>query len=503
MANPSITFNIGEGGLGQPADGNDHISGAVFYGSTLPSGFTSGDRIKKVFSLEEAEALGIDGDYSDGTAATGAGFTVTAVGADGDTIQVKVAEVYSTIDLGTYIKVAADTTVSQVGDGIALVINAGTTEHGYSAVNTTGAIVVTAPKRMGAYQNSASVTTVITGTATVGTVTNFSGGAGSIFAVWHYHVSEFFRVNPQGVLYIGVYAVDTDYSPIKDVQDFAEGQIRQLLLYDGTTAFSTSHVTAMNTVCDTLYSENQPLVVIYNPNINGTATLAGLPNLNGLDSEMVSVSIGQDLTGVGNFLYKTVATSIGCGGTVLGSESKSLVSENIAWTGQNNIVNGDEYNKLGFSNGVTYLATPASALNTLTTYKYIYCTKYGADYPGSFFNNDLTCIASTSDFARIRNNRTMQKAVRNVRTALLPFLASPIEVQSDGTLTQDVIQRFKALCESTLDQMRSASEISQRAVTIDPTQDILSTNTLTIGVKIIPIGSAEQIVVNIGFATTI
>ena len=125
--NPSINFNISSQGLGQPADGNDHISGAIFYGSTLPSGFTSSDRIKKVYSITEAEDLGIDSDYSDGTAATGAGFTVTAVGADGDTIEVKAAEVYSTVSLGTYIKVAADTTVTQVAAGIAAAINAKTT----------------------------------------------------------------------------------------------------------------------------------------------------------------------------------------------------------------------------------------------------------------------------------------------------------------------------------------------------------------------------------------
>jgi len=58
---PSITFNRGQGGLGRPLPGNDHISGLIFYflDANLPSGFAADDRIKKVFSLEEAEALGI------------------------------------------------------------------------------------------------------------------------------------------------------------------------------------------------------------------------------------------------------------------------------------------------------------------------------------------------------------------------------------------------------------------------------------------------------------
>lgn len=501
--NPSIVFSVGTSGLGQPADGNDHLSGMIFYGSTLPSGFSSSNRIQKFFSLQQAEDLGIDGDYSDGTGATGAGFTVTAIGAVGDTIAVSVAEVYGTVALGTYTKVSGDTTVTLVATGITNAINAGTTDHGYVAANTAGVLTITAPKRMGKFLNTTTVTTVITGTMTVGTSTNWSSGAGSIFAVWHYHVSEFFRMNPQGVLWIGVYAYNALFSEIKTVQDFAEGQIRQMMLYVNGTAFGTTDVTAQQTVCDTLYGESQPLVVVYNPDVTTIATVAALPNLNALDSECVSVNIGQDLTGMGNFLYQTVGGSIGSGGTELGAISSALVSVNIAWTGQFNVASGTEFDKLQFSNGVAYIGTPVSALNTLTTYKYNYLKKFDKAYPGSFFNLDLTSTASTSDFARIRNNRTMQKATRQIRIALLPYLNSPIEINPDGTLTQDVISQFKALCESALDRMKSNGEISQRQVSIDGTQDILSTNTLNIGIAIIPIGSAENIVVNIGFTTAL
>jgi hypothetical protein len=503
MALPTISFNIGTSGLGQPADGNDHISGMLLCGSSYPSGFSSGDPIQLVYSLQEAEDLGIDDDYSDGTAAAGGGFTVTAVGADGDTIEVKVAEVYETISLGTYTKVAGDTTVTLVGEGIEAAINAGTSEHGYSAVNTTGAIVITAPKRMGAYLNSDGVSTVIVGTITVGTPVTFSGGAGSRFAVYHYHVSEFFRMNPQGVLYIGIFAYAAAFTAIKTIQNFAEGQIRQMMVYQTGTVFAGAQVTAIQAVCDTLQSENQPLVVIYNPDITSFATVAALNvNLNTLDSEMVSVNIGMDLTGDGNFLYQTVTGAVNSGGTELGLLSKAKVSDNIAWVGQYNVAVGDEFDKIQFANGVAYIGTSTAALNTLNTYKYNFLVKFGADYAGSFFNLDLTSTASTSDFSRIRNNRTMQKATRQIRTAMLPYLNSPIELNSDGTLTQDVVQQFKAVCEKALDQMASNKEISQRQVLIDSSQDILSTNTLTIGVAIIPIGSAEEIEINIGFTTS-
>jgi len=72
MALPNIVFNRQEGGLGRPLPGSDHLSGMTFYtAGSLPSGFSSNDRIKKIQSVPEAEALGIVDDHSDETKGTG------------------------------------------------------------------------------------------------------------------------------------------------------------------------------------------------------------------------------------------------------------------------------------------------------------------------------------------------------------------------------------------------------------------------------------------------
>lgn len=62
MALPKITINRGSGGLGRPLPGEDHISGIVFYNDNYPSGFDVNNKIKVVYSLEEAEDLGITED---------------------------------------------------------------------------------------------------------------------------------------------------------------------------------------------------------------------------------------------------------------------------------------------------------------------------------------------------------------------------------------------------------------------------------------------------------
>ena len=59
MALNKLTFNVNTAGLGTPLASADHKSGIVYYNNTLPSGFSTSDRIKQIFSVAEAEALGI------------------------------------------------------------------------------------------------------------------------------------------------------------------------------------------------------------------------------------------------------------------------------------------------------------------------------------------------------------------------------------------------------------------------------------------------------------
>jgi hypothetical protein len=54
-----VIFERNKSGLGTPLTSKDHVSGLIFYSDTLPSGFGSSDRIKKINSVEEAEDLGI------------------------------------------------------------------------------------------------------------------------------------------------------------------------------------------------------------------------------------------------------------------------------------------------------------------------------------------------------------------------------------------------------------------------------------------------------------
>lgn len=501
MAN-DVVFIKGQGGLGRPLAGEDHISGLLFYSdATLPTGFTSNDRIKQVFSVADAEALGITDAHLGETAATGT-VTITGVGANGDTLKIEVNTIDGAVDLGTYTKVNTDTTVTNVADAIEVIVNAGTSTHGYTCSNVAGVITFVAPSGMGVGANGDTFTVTIVGTMTA-TNAAFSGGVCSDIDILHYHISEYFRVQPKGNLYVGIYALSgvSTFSAITTMQDFALGKIRQIGIYQKSTNFATSQLATIQGVLDTNYTNHKPLEAIYQPNFSAVSDITTLNDLRTLDAENVSVCFGQDGANTGYTLWLATNKSIGCLGTTLGAVSLAKVNEDIAWVGKFNMAS-EEFDTLAFANGDVYTSISDGNRDNVDAKGYVFLKKH-IGISGSYFSDSHTAIPLTSDYAYIENNRTIHKAIRGLRTFLLPQLASPVLVNEDGTLTEDVIAYYETLCARALDVMRRDSEISAYSVTIDPTQDILSTSTLEVTVKIVPVGVARQIEVNVGFAVSI
>lgn len=503
MALNDIIFVKGQGGLGRPLQGEDFISGLLFYTASLPSGFSSTSRVKQMFSIADAEAAGIKGDYSDATAATGT-YLITAAGATGDTITIKVTEIGGVVvNLGTYTKVAGDSTIALLGASIAAFINANTLTHGYSASFTTATLTLTAPKKLGVYLNTTSMVVTIVGTI-AGTVTAFSAGVASKQANWHYHIAEFFRLNPKGQLYVGFYAVPSTYtfSEITIMQNFAGGKLRQLGVWKDAI-FAIGDLTTINTeVVNNCDGNHKPLSVIYAADLSATSDLSTLTDLNTLSAPKVSAVIGQDGAGLGAYLYASYAKSITMLGAVLGATSAASVSDDIAWVGKFNISNGYELDTLAFANGVMVAASSQNFLNALDNLRYIFGIKY-VGIAGSYINDSHCAIIVSSDYAYIENNRVIDKAIRGIYASVLPALNSPLQLNSDGTLADTTIAYFLSLAEVNLFQMIRDTELSAQQVNIDSTQNVLSTGKLVISVKLLPIGVARAIQVNIGFTTSI
>lgn len=505
MSLNNITFVLGQGGLGRPLPGEDFISGLIIYTASLPSGFTSTSRIKQLFSVSDAEAAGIKSDYSDATAAAGT-VLVTAAGTNGDTIDITVVTPTGTVDLGTYTKTASEANVTAVGAAIAAIINTGTINHGFSALNTTGSVAITAPKKYGIYLNTGTklAATLSAGATLAVTVTQFSGGVASKQAVWHYHISEFFRVQPKGQLYVGFFAVpgSYDYADVATMQNYAAGKIRQIGVYKDGAAYSTADLTALSNACAAQVALHKEIFGVLGADISAVVDLTTLGDASALMAQYAMPCIGQDGNALGAFLFATYGKSITTLGATLGALALAKVSEDIAWVEKFNMSDGIELDVPAIANGQLVRDLSDGLLSALQDKAYNFLRTF-VGVAGSYFNESRTAVAITSDYAYAENVRTIQKATRGVYTGLIPALNSPIILNADGTLADTTIEYFDTLARKNLYQMQRDGEISDFDVAIDPTQPVLSTGVLVIAISIVPIGVARNIVVKIGFNVSI
>lgn len=519
MSLPSIDINRQQGGLGRPLTGSDYISGMVFFTGSLPSGFTSTYNKKAIFQLSDAVNLGINNSYSDETKATGT-YKITTKGNTGDTLKITIAvpsiasdgtSTTTTVNLGTYTVVSAANTITLQATAIVALINAGTYIHGFSATLTGGSsdtVTISAKAGLGVRLNSGTpITVTITG-AFAGTLTQFSGGVGSKLAVYYYHISEFFRANPKGKLWLGFYPVPVTYNFVEcsDLQNFSKGEIRQMLVYNDVARTATnvsSDCTALQAAQNTSELLHMPFSVVYSPNIAAISDLSTLENLQLLQAYKVSVNISQDGGSDGANLYLSTGKSITTGGHNLGTISASKVNESIAWVAKFNATNGIELNVPAFSNGTLLSSVSSNLLDQLDNYKYVFLRTF-IGRSGSYYSFGNTAVINSSDYATIENNRVFDKVARQAYIASLPNLNSPLVLNSDGTLTDVTISTLSADINTQLKTMENNGELSDGGNTyniavIDPSQNVLATSTVYISIPLLINGVAKNIVINIGF----
>lgn len=394
MALSEVTINVGQGGLGRRAPNTDKISALLFYNDTLPSSFGTSDREKKVFSLAEAEALGI------------------------------------------------------------------------------------------------------------------AEGSAAHLVEW-YHISEYFRANPEGELWIGYYAVPGgayDFSEIDTLQRAASGEIKQMGVYANGLTYAVAQCTTIQTAIDGLNADGMFLSVLYAADMSGITAVSGWSSVGdarALNARQVTPVASQDGGAAGLALYTSEGYSITTLGHTLGFMSKVAVNGSYGNPENFNASNGVELETIALANGDLVSALTDTALAGIKDDGYQVARKRTPKMAGTFYERTPTATPATSDYAWAEFSRTIDKAARLVDSALTPKLLSGVTVNADGTLTNDMVEYFKDICLQSLEGMRADGEYSNREVLINPTQNVQSTSTLMVTVKIQPTPIAEFIPVNIGFTDVI
>lgn len=326
------------------------------------------------------------------------------------------------------------------------------------------------------------------------------------FGLLWYWISEFFRIAGAAELYV-VDAADAGFSA-QGFFNLTSGEVRQIYYHTGAvfTAPGTLIGTAVGTVqtfCTALDTLKAPCIAVTSVIDNVTAVDATLADMRALNSPDVSVLIGGDGSGKGAEIATDLSNDYTpAGGTVLGMIARARVHESIAWVDRFNVRQGSDFEIVEVSDGQEYNAIAAATLTDLNDKGYLFFRKH-VGLAGAYLNDSHSATSATSDYAYIENNRTIQKAKRNIRTALLPMLNAPLTVNTDGTLSADTVKFFENLASKPLERMQAAGELSNFLVIIDPDQDVLATSTLAITVKIQPRGVARTITVTIGFEASL
>jgi hypothetical protein len=332
-----------------------------------------------------------------------------------------------------------------------------------------------------------------------------------------------------GRLFVMFADCSKDWNALIEMQRAANGVIFQIGIWteqqlwtkpdEAANSYSISLVADLNRVAKELADDYfAPVSLLVNANTSkvkvGTATsntiaISQIPSCV-IDARYVTVLLSQSMEESVRRMQAslTSTTPVGIVGLALGALTQASVGESIGWVQNFDVVSYVPAIEMGFgdstvadgliTNGLSYSALTKAQLNALEEAGYVFLRTFEGLEGHVYFANDHTC--SAGDYCTIARNRAINKSRKLVRTALLPYVNSPIKVDpSSGELSSAQVTVFENLVTDVLDEMESAEEISGTSfVTVSSDQNILVTKKLTLSYGIVPMGCAESIEVTEG-----
>ncbi len=123
---------------------------------------------------------------------------------------------------------------------------------------------------------------------------------------------------------------------------------------------------------------------------------------------------------------------------------------------------------------------------------------------GYYYETQPLATNPAGDYSIISNRRVIDKAVLIAYQTYMNELKDEIEIAADGTIAPGVIKHYQSLIENAINQQMAAfGNISGARAFMDVAQNVLSTGKIEVDLFILPVGYAEEIVVNLGFTTSL
>lgn len=186
-------------------------------------------------------------------------------------------------------------------------------------------------------------------------------------------------------------------------------------------------------------------------------------------------------------------------GLVAGRACALKCSESIAWVQENDltgIIGSDtlfqSVTNLSGNSAESFLAT--KGINAIGSYP---------NYSGKKYLKDtVTATATTNDIRNLEFARTLNEIQRTVYVGLMPYVNSPVVLNTDGTLKNDDAEQFREAAAAPLRVMRDNGKLSDFSISVSA-PNILTTELVIVTVRAVPVGKSKSILVPISFTVSI
>ncbi|KQC30179.1 DUF2586 family protein [Flagellimonas eckloniae] len=329
----------------------------------------------------------------------------------------------------------------------------------------------------------------------------------------HHHIDEFFRLSPNGNLFV---VLDDDTMTDTELKDIlkANSEIKMVgFVRNAAAALAdfSAYVAGKQQVVNDLRTENRNVSsVLVEGNVFASATLVAAYDDNREEEvENVSVVIAQDPIIAA---LKAAYVNYAAIGTALGALSVRGVHENMGSVDIENKPSAFKGNRdypltdtarsrwlsANLQNGNPFSGLSATEIQALNDKGYIFAGNYNG-YAGIFFSDSHTATESASDYSRIENNRTWDKGADLLRTALLPRVKGNLGTDPDtGTISAVEAGELERIGLDALNTMIAAGEISGADVYIDPSQTLADDTPLQIKGQLVKNNIIHEITVELG-----
>lgn len=363
----------------------------------------------------------------------------------------------------------------------------------------------------------------------LGPTTDANALVDTMALIW-YHISEFFRLNPDGTLYVhngnavapaNIFAAD---GPADKIMTASGNAVRFMGVVFGvdpadvitqTGGFADFVATTRTAAQAWVTARAAAFVYVDCIALEGYKAAAALVDQKVADAPQCAVVAACDFGYMDSIdelnanLKYTAAI-----GTVLGSIGVRMLSESMGSVmlekypdharGYANYslvdTRRERWLQPGLSDGTRTFDSLSQAVRTdLTDKAYIYVGQYEG-YEGVYLNGEATCTTVDDDYNTIHINRLWNEAARRVRRALVPRINSRVQIEPDsGKIKPSAVADWDAACKRELNTLLAETEIADFRFSMDPNQDVIAQGKVIVKVSITPNGIAKAIEAEIGF----